>query len=108
MSRYIFEGNTIVEGRRAVPVHSQSTLSVVVGRRGQVMKAASIARFVQSSLLHVPPTMSLSSTEQVVHDRINLGRLVKRIEKNATEDDWGPAGGKDTWVRAQGTLQVST
>lgn len=58
--------------------------------------------------LHVPSSMSLSNTEQAIHDRINLSRLVKRIEKSAAEDDWSHAGGIDLWARAQGTLQVST
>ena len=56
-----------------------------------------------SSLLHA---MSTSNAEQATHDRINLGRLVKRIE-NTAEDDWNQAGGTDLWINAQGTLQVS-
>ena len=69
-----------------------------------------VARLLVSSRveLHVPPSMSLSNTEQAIHDRINLIRLVKRIEKSAAENDWSHVGGIDLWARAQGTLQVST
>ena len=40
------------------------------------------------------------------HDRINLGRLVKRLEKSVEGEDWSQDGGHNTWIKTQGTLQV--
>lgn len=56
------------------------------------------------------------SREQVVHDRINLYRLVRRLEKSVAEEGWpSPGGLKDPepfphamWIRTQGTLGVSS
>jgi hypothetical protein len=46
------------------------------------------------------------STQQYRHDEINLKRLVRRLEKSVSEQEWsGPS--EDHWIRAQGTLQVS-
>ena len=55
------------------------------------------------------------SREQVVHDRINLYRLVRRLEKSVAEEGWhNPGDPKDSepfphavWIRTQGTLGVS-
>lgn len=46
--------------------------------------------------------------EQVVHDRINLVRLVRRLEKSVADiAQPEPQGNSSTsWVRTQGTLQV--
>jgi hypothetical protein len=58
--------------------------------------------------------MSMSH-EQVAHDRINLYRLVRRLEKSVAEEGWHNP--KDltgsepfphaVWIRSQGTLGVS-
>ena len=40
------------------------------------------------------------------HDRINLGRLVKRLEKSVEGEDWSQDDGHNTWIKTQGTLQV--
>jgi SNARE protein 1 len=50
--------------------------------------------------------MSLQSTEQIVHDRINLGRLVKRLEKSAEDEAWSQDDGHNTWIKTRGTLQA--
>lgn len=55
------------------------------------------------------------SHEQAVHDRINLYRLVRRLEKSVAEEGWhNPGDLKDSepfphavWIRTQGTLGVS-
>ena len=55
------------------------------------------------------------SHEQAVHDRVNLYRLVRRLEKSVAEEGWqNPGGLKDSepfphavWIRTQGTLGVS-
>ncbi|KAF9650568.1 hypothetical protein BDM02DRAFT_3092878 [Thelephora ganbajun] len=52
------------------------------------------------------------SHEQVVHDRINLYRLLRRLEKSVAEEGWhNPGDLKDSepfphavWIRTQGTL----
>ena len=55
------------------------------------------------------------SHEQAVHDRINLHRLVRRLEKSVADEGWHrPEDLKDSdpfphavWIRTQGTLGVS-
>jgi hypothetical protein len=44
--------------------------------------------------------------EQLTHDRINLGRLVRRLEKAFSDDSWDDVGQQDVWTKAQDTLQV--
>lgn len=61
------------------------------------------------------PPNSLMSHEQAVHDRINLYRLVRRLEKSVADEGWrNPGDLKDSepfphavWIRTQGTLGVS-
>jgi SNARE protein 1 len=50
--------------------------------------------------------MSVRTNDQILHDRVNLPRLVKRLEKSVSEDDWSDSSQRDTWIKAQGTLQV--
>ena len=53
--------------------------------------------------------MTMQASEKTLHDRINLPRLVKRIESTVKEDSWtveGPAR-RDSWIKARGVLQVS-
>lgn len=52
--------------------------------------------------------MNLPTTEQLVHDRINLGRLVKRLEMSTQNDNWNQLEGNSAWIKAQGSLQVSS
>ncbi|TFY82544.1 hypothetical protein EWM64_g1459 [Hericium alpestre] len=49
--------------------------------------------------------MSLQSNEQVLHDRINLSRLVKRLEKAVDASDWADGERQDVWMKSQGMLQ---
>jgi len=49
--------------------------------------------------------MSVRTNDQILHDRINLPRLVKKIERSVSEDDWSDTSQRDTWMKAQGTLQ---
>ncbi|KAI0743650.1 hypothetical protein C8Q80DRAFT_1220591 [Daedaleopsis nitida] len=48
-------------------------------------------------------------TEQAVHDRVNLARLVRRLEKTVETETWAdePGGSTSTpaWIRTRGTLQ---
>ncbi|KAJ7031641.1 hypothetical protein C8F04DRAFT_1110124 [Mycena alexandri] len=39
-----------------------------------------------------------------LHDEINLRRLVRRLEKSASDSQWTTAS-DDTWIKVQGTLQ---
>ena len=52
--------------------------------------------------------MTLLNTEQAIHDRINLSRLVKRLEKSLSEDNYNfqPEEGIHSWLSAQRTFQV--
>ncbi|KAH7928936.1 hypothetical protein BV22DRAFT_1110199 [Leucogyrophana mollusca] len=51
--------------------------------------------------------MSFLNNEQSIHDKINLPRLVKRLENSVTEEDWATNRdvNRNDWIRAQGTLQ---
>ena len=52
--------------------------------------------------------MSLSK-EQVKHDRINLGRLLKRLENLVSDDGWEEGDqkrGEDAWVKAESMAQA--
>lgn len=54
------------------------------------------------------PIMNLSK-EQLQHDRINLGRLVRRLENVVSEDGWEERDskhGEDSWVKAEGMAQA--
>lgn len=51
--------------------------------------------------------MSLSKV-QLRHDRINLRRLVKRLEEAVSSEDWVNDGDEDeAWVKVNGVAQVS-
>ncbi|KAJ7704298.1 hypothetical protein B0H17DRAFT_7478 [Mycena rosella] len=39
-----------------------------------------------------------------VHDEINLRRLIRRLEKSASDSQW-PGSPDETWIQVQGTLQ---
>ena len=74
------------------------------------------ALYVSTSFRHhtLPPELTMSK-EQAVHDRINLYRLARRLEKSIAEEGWQiPGNLKDSeafphavWIRTQGTLGVS-
>jgi hypothetical protein len=52
--------------------------------------------------------MSLSK-EQLKHDRINVGRLVKRLEVTISDGRWTEGDqmyGEDAWVKVHGMAQV--
>ncbi|EGO25924.1 hypothetical protein SERLADRAFT_466768 [Serpula lacrymans var. lacrymans S7.9] len=49
--------------------------------------------------------MNSRPRDQLVHDKVNLFRLVKRLEKSVSEDDWSDDVPRDTWIRAQETIQ---
>jgi hypothetical protein len=44
--------------------------------------------------------------EQFLHDRVNLVRLVRRLDKSVNESDWGYEKSMALWLRAEGLLQV--
>jgi len=49
----------------------------------------------------------MQTQEQVIHDRVNLGRLVKSLEGMVASEEWllntrGPS--KQTWIKVQGAL----
>lgn len=53
--------------------------------------------------------MSYQLTEQVVHDRINLLRLVRRLEKSVDGEEWLEGTrepSRAAWIKTQGVMQV--
>lgn len=53
-------------------------------------------------------TMGFQSNEQVVHDKVNLSRLVRRLEKTIAAEEWGTEdlSPRATWMKTHQTLQV--
>ena len=57
----------------------------------------------------LPTTMSYQLNEQVVHDRVNLLRLVRRLEKSIDSAEWledTRAPSRAAWIKTQGVMQV--
>ena len=48
----------------------------------------------------------MNSAEQILHDRVNLVRLVRRLEKSVNESDWESERNTTLWLKSQGLLQV--
>ena len=48
----------------------------------------------------------MNTPEQILHDRVNLVRLVRRLDKSVNESDWGGEKSTALWLRAEGLLQV--
>lgn len=44
--------------------------------------------------------------EQVVHDRVNLVRLMRRLDKSVNEADWGTGRNRTLWLKSERLLQV--
>ena len=44
---------------------------------------------------------------QLVHDKINLASLVKKLERSLTDEYWNEHGRLDKWITAQCTLQAN-
>ncbi|EIW83187.1 hypothetical protein CONPUDRAFT_152221 [Coniophora puteana RWD-64-598 SS2] len=49
--------------------------------------------------------MSIRTEEQAIHDRINLPRMVHRLQKSVDEDTWPGASDREAWMKVQGKLQ---
>ncbi|KAH9953513.1 hypothetical protein BGW80DRAFT_1409680, partial [Lactifluus volemus] len=47
----------------------------------------------------------MNSAEQILHDRVNLVRLVRRLEKSVNESDWESERNITLWLKSQGILQ---
>ena len=50
--------------------------------------------------------MSLHSNEQLLHDRVNLTRLVRRLDKAIAVPGWEKDDVLDSQIKTQGMLQV--
>ena len=46
------------------------------------------------------------SGEQLLHDEINVQRLVRRLEMSVSDPFWDESPEDEAWIKAQGTLQV--
>ena len=49
----------------------------------------------------------MKNPEQILHDRVNLVRLVRRLDKSVNESDWDCEKGTALWLKTEGLLQVS-
>jgi hypothetical protein len=49
----------------------------------------------------------MNMSEQILHDRVNLVRLVRRLDKSVNELNWGAESSPALWFRSEGLLQVS-
>lgn len=52
--------------------------------------------------------MSLQSNEQLLHDRVNLTRLVRRLDKAIAVPNWENEDTLDAQIKTQGMLQVQS
>jgi hypothetical protein len=46
--------------------------------------------------------------EQIVHDRVNLVRLMRRLDKSVNEADWGTERSWTIWLKSERVLQVGS
>ena len=60
--------------------------------------------FFLSSFPNFSPKMTVK--EQIVHDRVNLVRLMRRLDKSANEGDWGTERSWTLWLKSERVLQV--
>ena len=54
--------------------------------------------------------MTFQAPEQALHDRVNLNRLLRRLEKTVASPEWETETStpqRATWIKAKGLLQVS-
>jgi len=49
----------------------------------------------------------MNTSEHILHDRVNLVRLVRRLDKSINEVRWGSEPSPMLWFRSEGLLQVS-
>lgn len=52
--------------------------------------------------------LDMRTDEQILHDRINLPRLMKRLEQSIQDGDWSKSTPpkRETWMKAHTALQV--
>ena len=50
----------------------------------------------------------MNTPEQILHDRVNLVRFVRRLDKSVKESDWSSGRRTILWLKSQGLLQVGT
>ncbi|KAI9462059.1 hypothetical protein F5148DRAFT_1276649 [Russula earlei] len=43
--------------------------------------------------------------QQILHDRVNLVRLVRRLDRTVHDSDWGSERGTDPWLKSERLLQ---
>ena len=48
----------------------------------------------------------MNTSEYILHDRVNLVRLVRRLDKSINEVNWGSEPSPTLWFRSEGLLQV--
>lgn len=78
----------------------QATVLVFVGARLPGVNQSEFER------IHTTLCLTMNTPEQILHDRVNLVRLVRRLDKSINEADWGCEKSTTLWLRAEGLLQV--
>lgn len=63
-----------------------------------------IIPFFLSSFPIFSPIMTVK--DQIVHDRVNLVRLMRRLDKSVNEADWGTERSWTLWLKSERVLQV--
>ncbi len=48
----------------------------------------------------------MNTSEQILHDRVNLVRLVRRLDKSVNEFNWVSEQSPALWFKSEGLLQV--
>jgi len=48
----------------------------------------------------------MNTSEHILHDRVNLVRLVRRLDESINDVDWGSEPSPMLWFRSEGFLQV--
>jgi hypothetical protein len=65
-----------------------------------------IIPFILSSFPNFSSKMTVK--EQIVHDRVNLVRLMRRLDKSVNEADWGTERSWTIWLKSERVLQVGS
>ena len=48
----------------------------------------------------------MNTPDHILHDRVNLVRLVRRLDKSVNQSDWGSEKSITSWLKSEGLLQV--
>ena len=75
------------------PASTSDALAIVLAHRLYIL------------FTYSPITMAVT-LEPSAHDEVNLGRLVRRLEKSTANTVWQETDRPETWIKCLGTLEV--